>query len=240
MNTSEEIDSASNGPAIVFERRRPRKWRACQLRFIWWSIRHWLNQQMMIVMIVNLTDGDIAILRFVAAAELIEADLWTQYAELGGVTGGTQNPYQLALQNLDGDGSQYITSNTLDEVSHAAFLNAYLESKGAEPVELGCLPQPPGQPRNRRAEHRPPDQSHASQRRYQFLYPVSQHHESGLRCHIPASHQHHQPHGHSPNRCRHERSAPYPGHRKYRGISLRRHRAGRLQLVCQSLAQGHQ
>jgi hypothetical protein len=87
----------------------------------------------------ELTDGDVAILRFLAAAELIESDLWTQYAELGGVTSGAQNPYQTALQNLDGDGSQYITSNTLDEVSHAAFLNAYLESKGAEPVNLDAF-----------------------------------------------------------------------------------------------------
>lgn len=84
----------------------------------------------------RLTRGDIAILRFLAAAELLESDLWTQYAELGGVTDGSQNNYQLAFQFLDGDGSQYITSNTLDEVSHATFLNAYLESKGAEPVNL--------------------------------------------------------------------------------------------------------
>jgi len=83
-----------------------------------------------------LTRGDIAVLRFLAAAELIEADLWNQYAELGGVTDGTQNNYQLAFQYLDGDGSQYITSNTLDENSHANFLNKYLESKGAEPVDL--------------------------------------------------------------------------------------------------------
>src|SRR5579859_5143496 len=62
-----------------------------------------------------LTRGDVAILRFLAAAELIESDLWNKYAELGGVTDGTQNNYQLALQYLDGDGSQYITSNTLDE-----------------------------------------------------------------------------------------------------------------------------
>jgi len=84
----------------------------------------------------KLTRGDVAILKFLAAAELIEADLWQQYAELGGVTSGTQNPYQLALQNLDGDGSQYISSNTLDEQSHADFLNAYLISKGEEPVDL--------------------------------------------------------------------------------------------------------
>jgi hypothetical protein len=91
--------------------------------------------------------GDAAILRFLAAAELIEADLWTQYAELGGLTPGQppvednpnftpQNTYQGSLMNLDGDGPQYITSNTLDEVSHAEFLNAYLVSKGADPVNL--------------------------------------------------------------------------------------------------------
>jgi len=84
----------------------------------------------------SLTNGDIAILQFVAAAELIESDLWQQYAELGGVTNGPQNNYQLAFQYLDGDGSQYISSNTLDEISHADFLNAYLVSKGADPVNL--------------------------------------------------------------------------------------------------------
>lgn len=84
----------------------------------------------------SLSKGDTAILRFLAAAELIESDLWQQYAELGGVTPGTQNAYQLALQQLDGDGSQYISSNTLDEVSHANFLNAYLQMRGAQPVNL--------------------------------------------------------------------------------------------------------
>ena len=84
----------------------------------------------------KISSGDIAILQFLAAAELIESDLWEQYAELGGLTTGTQNPYQLALQQLDSDGSQYITSNTLDEMSHANFLNAYLVSKGAPPVNL--------------------------------------------------------------------------------------------------------
>ena len=83
-----------------------------------------------------LTRGDIAVLRFLAAAELIEADLWNQYAELGGVTDGTQNNYQLALEYLDGDGPQYISSNTLDENTHADFLNKYLEIKGAEPIDL--------------------------------------------------------------------------------------------------------
>ena len=93
----------------------------------------------------SLNAGDVAILRFLAAAELIESDLWTQYAELGGIGNNppievdpnqTLNNYQVALSNLDPDGPQYITSNTLDEVSHATFLNAYLVSKGAEPVDL--------------------------------------------------------------------------------------------------------
>jgi hypothetical protein len=93
----------------------------------------------------RLSGSDAAILRFLAAAELIEADLWTQYSELGGIGNNppfeldpsqTMNAYQAALQNLDGDATQYITSNTLDEVSHANFLNAYLESRGAEPVNF--------------------------------------------------------------------------------------------------------
>jgi len=101
----------------------------------------------------RLTKGDIAILRFLAAAELIESDLWIQYNELGGLTSGvpievnpnqTLNPYQAALSNLDGDGPQYITSNTLDEETHANFLNAYLESKGAEPVILKHFANLPG------------------------------------------------------------------------------------------------
>ena len=81
------------------------------------------------------TAGDIAILRFLAAAELLEADLWEQYNELGGLEGG--NPaYVSATENIDGDQPAYISGNTRDEISHAAFLNAYLVSKGAQPVSL--------------------------------------------------------------------------------------------------------
>ena len=93
----------------------------------------------------SLNQGDIAILQFLAAAELIESDLWQQYAELGGIGSNPPievdpnqplNNYQIALSNLDGDAPQYISSNTLDEISHANFLNAYLISKGADPVNL--------------------------------------------------------------------------------------------------------
>ena len=90
----------------------------------------------------GLTRGDADILRFLAAAEIIEADLWQQYNELGGiqdpeVPGGTGNPaYTAAIAVLDEDMDQYIHDNTDDEITHAAFLNAYLASKGAEPVNL--------------------------------------------------------------------------------------------------------
>jgi Ferritin-like domain len=83
----------------------------------------------------EITEGDIAILRLLAAIELIEADLWEQYNELGGVNGGN-SAYMAALSNLDGDMPQYIADNTDDEESHAAFLNAYLGSKGARMVNL--------------------------------------------------------------------------------------------------------
>ncbi len=68
----------------------------------------------------KLPKGDADILRVLAAAELIESDLWSQYAELGGVNGG--NPaYMTALTNLDGDMPQYITDNTDDELSTLHF-----------------------------------------------------------------------------------------------------------------------
>jgi hypothetical protein len=96
--------------------------------------------------ISRVTRGDVAILRLLAAAELIEADLWQQYAELGGLTPGQlpvetasftpMNNYQAAFMNLDSDGPQYISSNNSDEQSHAAFLNAYLQSIGAQAVNF--------------------------------------------------------------------------------------------------------
>jgi Ferritin-like domain len=90
----------------------------------------------------GLTPGDAALLRFPAALELLEADFWIQYNELGGiqdpeVPGGTGNPdYTEALAVLDEDMDQYIHDNTDDEITHHTFLNAYLVSKGAAPANL--------------------------------------------------------------------------------------------------------
>ncbi len=84
----------------------------------------------------RLPRGDVAILQLLAAAELIETDLWQQYNELGGVDAAASG-YQAGLVILDGDQPQYISDNTDDEVSHGAtFLNAYLHSKGEKGVNL--------------------------------------------------------------------------------------------------------
>ena len=97
-----------------------------------------------------LSAGDAALLRFAAAAEILETDFWLQYNELGGiqdseVPGGTGNPaYTAKLQVLDTDFSQYIHDNTDDEITHFTFLNAYLESKGAQPVNLDAFRTLPG------------------------------------------------------------------------------------------------
>src|SRR6202165_5683739 len=48
----------------------------------------------------KLSKGDAALLRFAAAAELIEADLWQQYNELGGAQGGNAGDIGV-LSNLD-------------------------------------------------------------------------------------------------------------------------------------------
>jgi hypothetical protein len=90
----------------------------------------------------KLDKGDAAILRFLAAAEILETDLWQQYNELGGVQdsevpgGSGSKRYIEALEVLDEDMPQYIHDNTEDELTHFTFLNAYLEARGAEPVDL--------------------------------------------------------------------------------------------------------
>src|SRR6266446_9403522 len=96
------------------------------------------------------TQGDVAILRFLAAAESLETDLWVQYHELGGiqdseVPGGSGSAaYVKALQVLDGDMPQYIHDNTEDEFTHQNFINAYLASKGADTVDLSPFVTLPG------------------------------------------------------------------------------------------------
>jgi hypothetical protein len=98
----------------------------------------------------GLTAGDAALLRFVAAAEILEADFWIQYNELGGiqddeVPGGSGNPdYTEALEVIEDEMGDYIHDNTDDEITHHTFLNAYLDSKGRAPVDLEPFRTLPG------------------------------------------------------------------------------------------------
>lgn len=100
----------------------------------------------------RLTPGDAALLRFAAAAEILETDFWVQYNELAGVQdsefpggGGGGNPaYTAALTMLDSDMAQYVHDNTDDEFTHQNFLNAYLASKGASTVNLEQFRTLPG------------------------------------------------------------------------------------------------
>lgn len=99
----------------------------------------------------GLSKGDAALLRFAAAAEILETDFWVQYNELGGVPntsevpGGSGNSaYTALLAAIDDDMPQYIHDNTDDEFTHQNFLNAYLEAKGAAPVTLEPFRTLPG------------------------------------------------------------------------------------------------
>src|SRR6266498_3598823 len=98
----------------------------------------------------HLTRGDAALLRFAAAAEILETDFWVQYNELAGiqdeeVPGGSGNPeYGEKFEDIDDDFPQYIHDNTDDEFTHQNFLNAYLISRGANPVDLEGFRTLPG------------------------------------------------------------------------------------------------
>jgi hypothetical protein len=98
----------------------------------------------------SLSHGDAAILRFLSAAEILETDLWQQYNELCGiqdreVPGGSGNQaFTKALTQLDSDMAQYVHDNTEDEFTHFTFINAYLKSRGADPVNLDQFRTLPG------------------------------------------------------------------------------------------------
>jgi len=106
----------------------------------------------------TITKGDAAILRFLAAAEILETDLWLQYQEFGGVqddevsklasqfipgypaapTGGN-SLYIQDLVPLDSDMSQYIHDNTEDELTHEVWINNYLMAHGEAPANLDAF-----------------------------------------------------------------------------------------------------
>jgi hypothetical protein len=83
----------------------------------------------------SITEGDADILRFLAAAEILETDLWQQYTEFAGEE-SSDSPYKDALEAIDDEMPSYIEQNTADEVSHQDFLNAFLVKMNKQPVNL--------------------------------------------------------------------------------------------------------
>jgi hypothetical protein len=80
----------------------------------------------------KITAGDIAILKFLAAAELLEDDLWQQYSELAVRNAG----FNRALRRIDRSLIRYIQDDRDDERSHANLINAFLVAIGEQPVNL--------------------------------------------------------------------------------------------------------
>jgi hypothetical protein len=72
------------------------------------------------------TDGDIAILQFLAAAEILEDDLWQQYDELA----ENHVAYNQALRRIDRSLVRYINDDRDDERSHHLLINAVLQRIG--------------------------------------------------------------------------------------------------------------
>ena len=186
------------------------------------------------------TRGDMAILRFLAAAEILETDLWQQYTELGGVNGG--NPaYIAALENLDGDMPQYIDDNTDDEASHAAFLNAYLRVEGRRPRQPRRLPHAAEQQGDRRPADRAAHEPDDAERRHELVHPLPQHQNPDFGATFPQAVDDQRRAGdpgerrrdaaeQAQRRCRRERrAAADAGDRQHRRVPLRDDRAGRLE-----------
>jgi hypothetical protein len=83
----------------------------------------------------DLNDGDVAVLQFLAAAELLESDLWGQYSELA----SNNLEFRRALQKIKDTLPDYVNGDFADETSHANFINAFLVAAGAQPVNLDAF-----------------------------------------------------------------------------------------------------
>ncbi len=83
----------------------------------------------------KLTAGDVAILRFLAAAEFIETDLWDQYCDLA----AGNKMYGNALNKIEGELVIYTCDVADDERSHEQFINGFLVDNGHAPVNLDAF-----------------------------------------------------------------------------------------------------
>jgi hypothetical protein len=90
----------------------------------------------------SLSDGDVAVLQFLRAAEFVEEDLWGQYAELA----VNNADFRSALKNIDSSLPEYVIGDHEDELSHALFITAFLQNAGVTPVDLSSFYTLPASP----------------------------------------------------------------------------------------------
>ncbi len=90
----------------------------------------------------GITQGDVDILRFLAAAEFLETDLWDQYWELA----AGNEAYGRALNNIEDELVTYTCDVAAAERSHAQFINAFLVANGKSPVEVDIFRTLPSSP----------------------------------------------------------------------------------------------
>ena len=85
----------------------------------------------------DLNDGDVAVLQFLAAAELVESDLWGQYSELASKITPS---FRRALSRIKDMCFPIMSMEILrTRASHASFINAFLVAAGREPVNLDAF-----------------------------------------------------------------------------------------------------
>ena len=200
----------------------------------------------------GLTKGDAAILRFLAAAEILETDMWQQYNELAGiqdapggeVPGGSGNPdYTEAVAVLDEDMAQYIHDNTDDEISHFTFINAYLKAHGAQTVNLDKFRTLPSSKATGRAADRTADQPDAADDQHQLLDALPQRFAEPRPRRRPPERRprpRHRPAPGDPAQRRRPRPArPPAGDRQHSRLPLRLDRAGRYHPLRRARPTGH-
>jgi Ferritin-like domain len=90
----------------------------------------------------SLSEGDVAVLQFLRAAEFVEEDLWGQYAELA----VNNKEFRAALKNIDPALPDYIVGDHEDELSHANLITAFLQNAGVTPVDLSSFYTLPASP----------------------------------------------------------------------------------------------
>ncbi len=137
----------------------------------------------------RLSSGDAAILRFLAAAEILETDLWQQYTELGGVNGGNPAYIGRAREPRRRHAAVHLRQHRRRaQPRRVPERLSAVEGRGrGEPRRV---PHAAEQQGDRREADRPADQPDEAERRHELVHPLPQPPEPGLRRDVPAGGPH--------------------------------------------------